>query len=72
MCSAERIPDVTSAASRESLIEPMNRPARALGSSMTCGLRLLLILAHLLHRQIIGSEVIVRKVISEVWGRRAT
>jgi hypothetical protein len=39
---------------------------------MTCGLRLLLILAHLLHRQIIGSEVIVRKVISEVWGRRAT
>jgi hypothetical protein len=37
---------------------------------MTCGLRLLLILAHVPHGKIIGSEVIVRKVISEVWSHR--
>jgi hypothetical protein len=48
----------------------MNRPARAIGPNARCGLRLLLILAHVAHGKIIRSEIIVRKVVADPWSSR--
>jgi hypothetical protein len=44
----------------------MNRPAAALGPNTRCGLGRLSILAHVAHRKVIRSEIIVRKVVSDV------
>jgi hypothetical protein len=48
----------------------MNRPAGALGPNMRCGLRLVLILAHVAHGKIIQSEIIVRKFVSDIRSSR--
>ena len=52
---------------RDTFIERMNRPGSALGPNMRCGLRLLLILTHVAHGEVIQSEIIARKVVSDAW-----
>ena len=65
-CGCNALPS----SARDTFIERMNRPGSALGPNMRCGLELLSILAHVVHGKIVRSEIIVRKVVSDVWSSR--